>query len=493
VAHRTLGGQPASPAGTSPRSEDSPWRKAAENLGAGRVLLARPAPPEWYLASETVLPRDQLYRSLLADPDKLPSGVVDTSLLGDVGLRLAAAGVNRLLCLRGTGSEGIMLVENPTGPAGGEGPEAAGLVGRIETLGRWAPEAASLAGAAGEGSLAPLARWMQAASGRPRQPLVSSAGAQALAEALGVQRVVILRPQGTGVVAAIGSADEHRQGPVELTWPLTDDRQALAAALDAASSRTPVGPWQVMVATAGDLAVAVTPPTGWREALALVTNFLAAEAERNRTTREGRQRTLLEERMRIASLIHDGVTQQVSNVVIQLQLLELMSGDPERLTSTLRSAREATQAALEDLRASLYELAPRLPDWDDLATGLRSFAEDYSAQWGIDVCVEGDAGPAGLDPEVMMLTYSVVQECLTNVRKHAEADSVVIEVGTEDLELVLTVRDDGAGFPAESEGGTEGRAMGLRLLRDRVVQAGGSVRVESRPGEGSSVMVRMPL
>jgi signal transduction histidine kinase len=185
------------------------------------------------------------------------------------------------------------------------------------------------------------------------------------------------------------------------------------------------------------------------------------------------------------------VTQQVSTVVIQLQLLELLLNDPVRLKETLVAARQSTQASLEELRSSVYELGPRLTDWDDLIGGLRSFAGDYSAQWGIDVEVKVDGAPRTVDGETTMLAYSVVQEGLSNVRKHAEADSVALEVQFGAAELKLGVKDDGAGFPVEAEGGRAD--SGLRLLRDRVQAAGGTLRVVSGPGTGTSLLVTLPL
>lgn len=469
-------------------------------------MLASPAPREWLLSAEESAPRDHLYRALLMGSAELSPGVVDTSLLGDAGLRMRAAGIHRLLVMEGPEPGSVLLGENPrddlADPAAGA--RALQMLGSSPPPGTWAAVmAVSAGGPAGipaggpppaQGTGAVLAAWMEAVARHTRHSPLSARGAQVLAGCLGAEHVLILRPERDGLAVAAAGPDGHRQGRAGLAWPLPTDREALFRELDVLAGRRAAGTWQVLVAERGELAVAVSPPSAEHDALVLITNFLAAEAERGRTTREGRQRSLLEERMRIAGLIHDGVTQQVSSVVIQLQLLELAAQEPEKVKEAARAAREGTQVALEELRASLFELAPRLPEWEDLVSGLRSFAEDYSAQWGIDVTVIAEDGAPDLDPETMMLAFSVVQECLTNVRKHADADSVAVTVSFTREELSLAVEDDGNGFPTAPAGPTgKGETMGLRLLQDRVRQAGGSVRITSTPGQGASVLVTMPL
>lgn len=464
-------------------------------MGAERVVLARLAPAEWYLSAERSLPRDQLYRALLSERSSPPRGLLDPSLLGDAGLRMRASGVTRLLCVDGPEPGSILLAENPVGEARVTAEALAGLLGATDQ-GRWVPSMAVTSGMPEGVELEAVAVWLSLLTSHPGQTPLSATGAQSVAAAFGARAAAILRPDGETLLVTLGSEDEKRQGALDLGWPLPNDQARVGAALDGLSSRPPTAPWDVLVATRGELALAVSPPSSLRRGLALVANFLAADSERTRTTREGRQRSLLEERMRIAGMIHDGVTQQVSNVVIQLQLLELSSGDPERLVPMLRAAREATASALEELRSSLYELAPRLPDWDDLVTGLRSFAEDYSAQWGIDVTVQLEGEARTLDPETMMLAYSAIQEGLTNVRKHAEADSVIIGVDFGPEELVLQIEDDGRGFPDESGADgvdPEARRMGLRLLQDRVRQAGGSLSVTSSAGEGTDLQIHLPI
>ncbi|HEV2369355.1 MAG TPA: sensor histidine kinase [Acidimicrobiales bacterium] len=453
-------------------------------------------------------PRDPLYRSLLLDTDPLPQGLVDTDRLGDVGRRIRAAGVKRVAIAVDAEGDAVLIAENPAADLDDDR-----LLREAQLLTRevWAPAGrpgplASNAGAAAEAAdadLAVVAAWMNAVAGASPQPLVGRAGVEALAAASGADVAALVWPDGDDVAVCWGGASGGAQDGAAVSWPLPDDHAEVSAALDAVTGRAPLAPWHVVTARGGALAVAVSPPPASTRALSLLTEFLAFDLERGRTTREGRQRSLLEERMRIAGLIHDGVTQQVSNVVIQLQLLELAAQDPEKLAETLRSAREATAAALEELRSSLYELAPRSSHMEDLVPSLRSWIQDYAAQWGIDVTLEAHVTPdadggaseldsVDIDPETGMLAYAVVQELLTNVRKHADANAAVVSLGCAPEELVVAVSDDGVGFPEEPAPSAGGRRMGLRILRDRVRAAGGRMEIESDLDEGARVTVHLP-
>ena len=470
---------------TSHPIREPDWEEAAALLGAERVVLARPTAPDWALAAKRLRPHDQLYRSLLQGVEVplagiVEGGVVDTAELGDAGRRMHAAGVARVVVVPGPESGTLLIGENPA---------------RNDTAGRGGERrpAALLAPEGNRADRDVLASWVETVARLAPQPLVGPAGAAALAEAAGADLAVLLWPDEDRVTACWAGADSGRQVAEALTWPLPEDPAAVGAALDDLTTSPPVAPWQVVHSGRGTLAVALRPPRPADRSLVLVADLLALDLERSRTTREGRQQSLLEERVRIAGLIHDGVTQQVSNVVIQLQLLELAADEPARLRAAFGDAREATSAALEELRASLYELAPRSPTTEELVPSLREWCRDYTAQWGIHVKLEADGAPRRVDPERNMLAYAAVQECLTNVRKHASASSATVRLSFGPAGLTVEVADNGAGF-AEPPGEPTpaGRRMGLRLLRDRIRSAGGTLEVVSRPGDGARVTVRLP-
>lgn len=460
-------------------SDASYWDATARSLGAQRVLLARPVVPDWSLSAGRLEPRDQLYRRMLAEPGLASAGVVDTSLLGDAGRRLRAAGVRAVMVTGGPEPGTLLIAENPQPRAAGAGPAVVAVLPPVGP--RTGPEV--------------VAAWVTELTALPAQPLVSPAGATSLARAAQVDLVVLLRPVDDGVEACWGGADCGQARLPAVSWPpSTDDPDTLGTELDGLTARPPVAPWRLVPARRGPLVVAVSPPPADATALELAADLLAFDAERARLSPEGRRQSLLEERVRIAGLVHDGVTQQVSNVLIQLQLLELAADDPERLRETLAAARVATASALEELRASIYELAPRPSSLGDLVPSLRDWCRDYTAQWGIRVTVEVEGQDRHIDPEISMLAYAVVQEGLTNVRKHAGAEAAAVCVRFASDHLAIAVRDDGRGFTdALPEPNASGRRMGLRLLRDRVRSAEGTLDVVSRPGQGAEITVRLPL
>jgi signal transduction histidine kinase len=470
-------GTPGAPA-VPDASEVSYWDAAAVSLGAQRVILARPVVPDWSLSAGRLEPRDQLYRRVLAEPELASPGVVDTSLLGDAGRRLRAAGVRAVMVTEGPEPGTLLIAENPQPRAvGSPGPALVAALPPVAP--RSGPDV--------------VAAWVEELTALPAQPFVSPAGAASLARASQVDLVVLLWPGPDGVEACWGGADCGQAHLGSLSWPPAAG-DALASELDGLTARPPVAPWRLVPARRGVLVVAVSPPPADVSAIEAAADLLAYDAERARLSPEGRQHSLLEERVRIAGLVHDGVTQQVSNVLIQLQLLELAAEDPARLRETLAAARVATASALEELRASIYELAPRPSALGDLVPSLRDWCRDYTAQWGIRVTVEVDGGDRRVDPEINMLAYAVVQEGLTNVRKHAAARSAVVRLAFAPDRLTIEVRDDGQGFSeAAPEPSGSGRRMGLRLLRDRVRSAGGTLDVVSRPGDGAEVAVRLPL
>ena len=457
----------------------SDWDAAARRLGAERVILARPVVPDWSLSAGRLEPRDQLYRRVLGAPELSSPGVVDTTLLGDAGRRLRAAGVRAVLVTEGPEPGTLLIAENPQPRAAGARP----------------PVVAALPPVGPRTGADLVAAWVAELTTLPAQPLVSPAGATSLARAAQVDLVVLLRPADAGVEACWGGADCGRAHLPAVSWPPpTDDPGALGTELDGLTARPPVAPWRLVPARRGALVVAVSPPPADLTALEVAADLLAFDAERARLSPEGRRQSLLEERVRIAGLVHDGVTQQVSNVLIQLQLLELAADDPARLRETLAAARVATASALEELRASIYELAPRPSTLGDLVPSLRDWCRDYTAQWGIKVTVEVEGQDRQIDPEISMLAYAVVQEGLTNVRKHAAAEAAAVRVGFAPDHLAIAVRDDGQGFTdALPEPNASGRRMGLRLLRDRVRGAEGTLDVVSRPGQGAEITVRLPL
>ncbi|MGL5862395.1 MAG: sensor histidine kinase, partial [Phycicoccus sp.] len=189
-----------------------------------------------------------------------------------------------------------------------------------------------------------------------------------------------------------------------------------------------------------------------------------------------------EERQRLAREIHDTLAQSLAGIVTQLEAS--VSGD--RHDRALRLAREA----LTEARRSVLGLNPGDLDTATLPDALGAVVQAWTAAHGVrcDLVVSGDPVPVHIEVEAAVLR--VTQESLGNVARHSAAGRVGVTLVYGDSELVLDVRDDGVGFDSRAEPARE--CFGLRGMRERAERLAGSVVVESRPGDGTAVSLRVP-
>lgn len=205
-----------------------------------------------------------------------------------------------------------------------------------------------------------------------------------------------------------------------------------------------------------------------------------------------RNNALLRERARIASVIHEGITQVLTNVAVQMEVLGKLMDKPEAARDLLRRNREAVLEALDSLRGAILELTPNAPEWTELAGGLERFVGDFAAQWGLDVSFGSNGEARDVDPEIVALVFGFVQEGLSNVRKHAGEPKGSVVLSFEPDALVVEVVDAGRGFdPGER---TEGfrEHQGLSLTKSRARLMGASVEVDSTPGSGTRLVLKAP-
>lgn len=194
------------------------------------------------------------------------------------------------------------------------------------------------------------------------------------------------------------------------------------------------------------------------------------------------------ERRRIARELHDDTGQALTSVLIGLRLAE-ESDDLETARSTLRELRETVTASIRDLRSLAVELRPTALDDFGLEPALERLADTFGRRTGLVI----DLRVAGLDvrlgEQLETALYRVVQEGLTNIAKHAGATRVTVSVHGHDHMVSLTIEDDGRGFEVS------GPALGLGLvsMRERAELLGGSLRVQSTPGEGTTLAVEVPV
>jgi two-component system sensor histidine kinase DegS len=201
------------------------------------------------------------------------------------------------------------------------------------------------------------------------------------------------------------------------------------------------------------------------------------------------------ERMRIARDLHDGPLQALSNLVLEAEVLErLIERDPRGAAAELQQFRGAVRDAIADLRGVLAGMRPPSVQELGLATALRRLASDWEARSGAGCRLKIAGEGRELAPELEETLFWIVAEALTNVQRHARAGRVAVDLDIRGESAGVRVRDDGQGFDVAAAAAPGGAPrLGLLGMRERVLAAGGSLEVRSRPGSGTVVEAELPI
>lgn len=202
---------------------------------------------------------------------------------------------------------------------------------------------------------------------------------------------------------------------------------------------------------------------------------------------------ITEERYRIAREMHDSLAQVLGYLNIQMQTLELhvCAGDQQRTLAELAEARRSIRQAQAEVRESILSLRTTLSDDMPLPAALEQYALDFGIHAGLNVYFQCDTPDhLPLTPLALSEIVRIVQEALTNVRKHAHAQNVNIDMTASATSLILTICDDGIGFDLDK---AVKRHFGLSTMRERAYQIHGLLDVVSKPGEGTTVWLEVPL
>jgi signal transduction histidine kinase len=205
----------------------------------------------------------------------------------------------------------------------------------------------------------------------------------------------------------------------------------------------------------------------------------AMAAERERVALEARAA----ERSRIAREIHDAISQHLFG--LRMIASGMRRADPDN--DQVQIIERITEEALQEMQALLRELRPPGLDGAGLAPALQQMCAAYRDRLG--VTVDSDVADLPLPGPVEDALLRVTQEACTNALRHGDARRLSVSMNRWDGHVQLAVRDDGTGFdPVTSHPGS-----GLRHIRDRVSELGGTVDIQSAPGEGAAVTVRVPV
>ncbi len=308
--------------------------------------------------------------------------------------------------------------------------------------------------------------------------------------------VARIHPQGRRTVAIRTS--DGRLAPLVAAGPLpagdtdTDvDEAALSAWTSGSRASVVVGAGEVReafpVRMGSDVVAVVTVRSGQLSGAELtaverLVSTAGARLAAALTFDEVRQLATVDERLRLAREIHDGVAQELASVGYLLD--DVADRVPAEAAEELHALREHVRSVLGELRMSIFDLRTGVDDKIGLGTALSEHVQRVGQHTDLVVHTvldeHGDRLPAGVEVELLR----IAQEAVTNVRRHAEADNLWVECTVEAPRVWLRIADDGRGLQPPRP-----QSMGVRGMQERARRIGGDLQVLPRPGGGTVVEV----
>ena len=218
---------------------------------------------------------------------------------------------------------------------------------------------------------------------------------------------------------------------------------------------------------------------------------LTLDAENGALLEQVEYKAVLGERARLAREIHDGLAQTLAFLKMEAARLQtyVTKGELDVVTRTLQACYQTLSDAYLDARQAIDDLR-HAPD-ENLRDWLEVTATDFKALTGLEVDISKVHLSHVLSPTVKVQLIRIVQEALTNIRKHAQAGAVTISAVELEEGVVLEVHDNGRGFV--QEGSRPASQYGLRSMRERAESIGADIQIISAPDAGTTVRLRIPI
>jgi PAS domain S-box-containing protein len=204
-----------------------------------------------------------------------------------------------------------------------------------------------------------------------------------------------------------------------------------------------------------------------------------------------------EERRRIAQELHDEAGQALTGIKMNLEWVEKELASSEKpVRDKIEEIKTQVGKIMEELRRLSYDLRPAILDELGLVPTLRWYIEEYSKRTRTAVHLQTTGLQKRLTAKIEILLYRVIQEALTNVAKHAQAESVILSLEKKDVHVHLYITDDGKGFEVKryfSSPPMIRRGLGILGMKERVELAGGTFFIDSDPGQGTRISIKVPI
>ncbi|NMB01627.1 MAG: histidine kinase, partial [Firmicutes bacterium] len=203
------------------------------------------------------------------------------------------------------------------------------------------------------------------------------------------------------------------------------------------------------------------------------------------------------ERKRMAGALHDGPVQDIAHLIVQLEIVEWLqhAGRYAEAKESFQSLKSIAQGSVAHLRRIIYDLNPMTLDDLGLVLTINNFLDNLTKQTGVETRLVVLGNEVRLDSQVELSIFRTVQEAVANCRKHSQAKLVVVTLEFSRQHISVVVQDDGIGFDVASvqEKLKSGKHYGLLSMQSRVSVLGGSMSLNSQPGKGAKVLVKIPL
>ncbi len=222
-----------------------------------------------------------------------------------------------------------------------------------------------------------------------------------------------------------------------------------------------------------------------------VGQHLGVAIENQRLVAREKEMAVSEERNLLAQELHDSIAQSLAYLNIQVQLLhqDLQHGRTTEALQGLEQMREGVQESYDDVRELLVHFRTRLGN-ADLETAVRSALEKFEGQTGVCTTLTHRGTVPDIPPEHVLQAMHIVHESLSNVRKHAKASRVDVELVSDGECVGLCIRDDGTGFDVTYDAGDT--HVGLSIMRERAHRIGAKLTLESEFEQGTQVRLVLP-
>jgi signal transduction histidine kinase len=204
-----------------------------------------------------------------------------------------------------------------------------------------------------------------------------------------------------------------------------------------------------------------------------------------------------EARHKLARELHDGPTQTISAIAMRLNFVRVMlkkEQDATKVEAEVAKIEDLARKTTQEVRTMLFTLRPVVLETQGLGAALEQYADRLRQTDELNIEVDPGKYDSQLDKEAESVVFSVVEEAVGNVKKHANANRVLVRLRVEGDTFSVEIQDDGAGFDAEAtQRRREAGHMGLLNMQERAELMGGRFTIQSQPGAGTRVRLDIPL